>query len=401
MPLAGTGRALRAACMVLAVVAAGASPAAAKTRAAKMVAAMDATYTQYKDGLVGLCLGAVDEQTRRIRCYGRRAAGSAQAPDRDSLFGIASVTKTFTATLLAADVVRHRVRLGAPVRKFIAPTDGKVNYPANVTLRDLAQHYSGIRRDAGDVADFHELYRRAGECLVDPSCAVSAPTYSNFAYDVLGIILGRRDGFSPQPLPSGYVMPPWEPDLQQQVLAPLDLHHTATYVGWDRANKLPYYNDHIAQGTTVDGQPYSMTEIVGSPVTDASGALTSSPHDMLRWLRYSMFGAKRGVLKKAFFLLHRRTRIQRPINATTQIGLAWNVDHEDGFRVVNKAGKLKGYVSFVSFLQDRPRGVFVLANNVPADFAAADISCTLMRALPPDNAGIPCPAADDGATTTR
>jgi CubicO group peptidase (beta-lactamase class C family) len=148
----------------------------------------------------------------------------------------------------------------------------------------------------------------------------------------------------------------------------------------------------------VDGQPYSTTEIVGTPVTDAAGALTSSPRDVLRWLRYSMFGAKRGVLKKAFPLLHRRTSIQRPINATTQIGLAWNVDSEGGYRVVNKAGMVKGYVSFLSFLQDRRRGVFVLANNVPTDFAAADISCTLMRALPPRDAGIPCPAADDAGT---
>jgi CubicO group peptidase (beta-lactamase class C family) len=399
MTVAGTGRALRAACVVLIVLAAGTTPAAAKTRAAKMVAAMDATYAHYKDGLVGLCLGAVDKQTRRVRCYGRTAVGSTQRPDRHSLFGIASVTKTFTATLLATDVIRHRVKLNAPVRKFIPPTDGRVNYPAGVTLRDLAQHYSGIARNAGDVADFHELYREAGECLIDPSCAVTAPSYSNFAYDVLGIVLGRRDGFSPQALPSGRVMPPWEPDLQQQVLAPLGLHHTATYVGWDRAGELPYYNAHIAQGTKANGQPYSTTEIVGTPVTDASGALVSSPRDVLRWLRYSMFGAKRGVLRKAFFLLHRRTSIQRPINATTQIGLAWNVDHEDGYRVVNKAGMVKGYVSFLSFLQDRRRGVFVLANNVPTDFAAADISCTLMRALPPNNAGIPCPAADDSATT--
>jgi CubicO group peptidase (beta-lactamase class C family) len=362
-----------------------------------MVSAMDATYAQYQDGLVGLCLGAVDKQTRRIRCYGRKAAGSTRAPDRDSLFGTASLAKTYTATLLAADVVRHRVRLRAPVRKFIPPTDGRVNYPAGVTLRDLAQHYSGIPRDAGDVADFHELYRRAGECLIDPSCAVSAPSYSNWAYDILGILLGRRDGFSPQPLPSGYVMPPWEPDLQKQVLAPLGLHHTASYVGWDRAGKLPYYNAHIAQGTTTDGDPYSMTERAGMPVTDPSGGLTSSSRDVMRWLRYSMFGAKRGVLRKAFFLLHRRPSIQRPISPSTQIGLAWNVDHERGYRVVNKAGKLKGYVSFLSFLQHSRRGVFVLANNVPTDFAAADISCTLMRALPPHNAGIPCPAADDAA----
>jgi len=49
----------------------------------------------------------------------------------------------------------------------------------------------------------------------------------------------------------------------------------------------------------------------------------------------------------------------------------------------------------MSFLRNQRRGVFVMANNVPTAFGAPDISCKLMRRLPPRNDKIPCPAADD------
>jgi D-alanyl-D-alanine-carboxypeptidase/D-alanyl-D-alanine-endopeptidase len=401
MRVAGITRAAIAA-SVLVALAPGLAPATAKTRARKVSDAMDATYKTYRQGLVGLCLGAVDGPTRKIKCYGRVAPGSAKAPNADTLFGIASVTKTFTATLLASDVVRNRVKLGGLVKNFIPPADGAASFPANVTLKDLAQHYSGLPRDPPvAVHNFDELFSLAGACYATPGCRAKEPEtagfYSNWAFDILGIALGRRDGFAPQPLPSGNVMPPWEPDLQQQVLFPLGLHHTASFVGFDRAGQLPYYAAHVAQGVTSTGALWDETQFPGTPVTDAGGGLLSSSRDMLTWLRYSMFGAKKGVLKQAFPLLHRRTALQRD-SGLGKIGLAWNITSGKGYTVVNKAGSLRGFVSFVSFLQKKSRGVFVLANNAPTAFDAPDISCTLMRKLPPKNTKIPCPAADDTTT---
>jgi len=118
---------------------------------------------------------------------------------------------------------------------------------------------------------------------------------------------------------------------------------------------------------------------------------------MLKWLRYSMFGGSVGPLKGGFPLLYRRADLQRN-SGLGKIGLAWNITSDNGYNVVNKAGSLAGYGSFVSFLQKKSRGVFVMINNAPASFVPADISCKLLRALPPRKKKIPCPAADDKAT---
>ncbi|MDX6689335.1 MAG: serine-type D-Ala-D-Ala carboxypeptidase/endopeptidase [Solirubrobacteraceae bacterium] len=381
----------------------GTSPALAKTKSRRVIEAMDATYTHYKPGLVGLCLGAVDGKVRRIKCYGRVAPGSTNKPDADTLFGIASITKTFTATQLAVQVAQGKVKLGGLVRNFIPPADDPGNFPPNVTLKDLAQHYSGLPRDPPvAVTDFHQLFQLAGDCYATPGCRAKEPEtagfYSNWAFDILGIVLGRHAGFAPQPLPSGNVMPPWEPDLQQQVLFPLGLQHTASFVGFDRAGALPYYTAHVATGVTRTGAPFFTSQFPGTPVTDAGGGLMSSSRDMLKWLRYSMFGATNGALKDGFPLLYRRPLLYRN-SGLGKIGLAWNITSDKGYKVVNKDGKLAGYESFISFLQNKSRGVFVLLNDDPAAFAAPDVSCRLLRALPPRKKKIPCPAADDKATT--
>jgi D-alanyl-D-alanine-carboxypeptidase/D-alanyl-D-alanine-endopeptidase len=387
---------------VLAMVVPGASPAMARTKSRRVGDAMDATYKHYKSGLVGLCLGAVDGKVRKIKCYGRVGDGSARKPNADTLFGIASITKTFTATQLAVQVAQNKLKLGGLVKNFIPPADGAAKFPANVTLKDLAQHYSGLPRDPPvAVHDYDELFTLAGQCYATPGCRAKEPEtagfYSNWAFDILGIILGRHDGFAPQLLPSGNVMPPWEPDLQQQVLFPLGLKHTASFVGFDRAGALPYYAAHVATGRTSTGAPFYTSQFPGTPVTDAGGGLMSSSRDMLKWLRYSMFGATQGALKTGFPLLYRRPALYRN-SGLGKIGLAWNITSGKGYKVVNKDGKLAGYESFISFLQNKSRGVFVLLNDDPASFAAPDVSCKLLRALPPRKKKIPCPAADDVAT---
>jgi CubicO group peptidase (beta-lactamase class C family) len=387
---------------VLAAIVPCTSPALARTKSRRVFDAMDATYKHYKHDLVGLCLGAVDGKVRKVKCYGRVAVGSAKKPNADTLFGIASITKTFTATQLSAQVAEGKIKLGGLVKNFIPPVDGAANFPANVTLKDLAQHYAGLPRDPPvAVHDFHELFRLAGLCYATPGCRAKEPEtagyYSNWAFDILGIILGRHGGFAPQPLPSGNVMPPWEPDLQQRVLFPLGMHHTASFVGFDRAGTLGYYAAHVAPGRTSTGAPYFVSQFPGTPVTDAGGGLLSSSRDMLKWLRYSMFGATAGPLKNGFPLLYRRPDLYRN-SGLGKIGLAWNITSDHGYKVVNKDGKLAGYESFMSFLQNKSRGVFVLLNNDPVSFAAPDVSCKLLRALPPRKRKIPCPAADDKAT---
>ncbi len=75
------------------------------------------------------------------------AAGDERPLDADSVFEIGSVTKVFTALLLAEMAARGEVALEDPVAKFLP---GRVKMPAKgrkrITLLDLATYTSGLPR---------------------------------------------------------------------------------------------------------------------------------------------------------------------------------------------------------------------------------------------------------------
>ena len=74
-------------------------------------------------GLVGMCAGALAGDVSAIKCYGRTGAGSSQTPDERTLFQIGSISKTFTATLLADRVAQGTVSLDTTVRSLIPAGD--------------------------------------------------------------------------------------------------------------------------------------------------------------------------------------------------------------------------------------------------------------------------------------
>ncbi len=96
---------------------------------------------------VGIVVGIVEPEGRRIVSYGSTAKGGSKAVDGDTLFEIGSVTKVFTAQILAEAVARGAVKLDDPVAKLLPPS---VTVPEHggraITLLDLTTHRSGLPR---------------------------------------------------------------------------------------------------------------------------------------------------------------------------------------------------------------------------------------------------------------
>ena len=95
---------------------------------------------------LGMVVGVVTPEGRRVVAYGRQSTNDAQAPDGDTVFEIGSVSKVFTAWLLADMVNRGEVTLADPIDRHLPPTvrvkpngDGK-----GITLIDLATHTAGF-----------------------------------------------------------------------------------------------------------------------------------------------------------------------------------------------------------------------------------------------------------------
>ena len=307
-------------------------------------------------GATGIVVGILDaDGSRRFVSWGDAGPGAKPLGSR-SLFEIGSITKTFTATLLADMVVRGEVSLRDPVSKYLPQG---VSMPARggreITLLDLATHYSGLPRlgdnhapaDAQNpYADYtveklyaflssHQLRRDVG----------AEYEYSNVGVGLLGHVLARAAGQS------------WEDLVRTRILEPLGMTMTSISLDGERA-------EWMTRGHGKDGKPVPYWD--AADAIAAAGALRSNAEDMLKFVAANV-GPAQSPLERAMRETHRR---RKDINATRGIGLAWNVRTVGGRTLIGHGGGTAGYRTFVAFDPDTKVGVVVLGNS--GNFELAD-----------------------------
>ena len=97
----------------------------------------------------GIVVGVITKQAREIISYGHFDRDDSRVPNGDTVFEIGSISKVFTSLLLSEMVLEGEVKLSDPISKYLpawvhAPSrNGK-----QITLLDLATHYSGLPSDA-------------------------------------------------------------------------------------------------------------------------------------------------------------------------------------------------------------------------------------------------------------
>ncbi|MGO3307546.1 MAG: serine hydrolase domain-containing protein, partial [Sphingobacterium sp.] len=91
--------------------------------------------------------------------YGETKKGNGTLPTDTTLYEIGSLTKVFTAILLADLVTKEIVSLDDPIAKFLPDSVSVNTYIQGITFKQLANHTSGLPRMASntnEVAGFDE-----------------------------------------------------------------------------------------------------------------------------------------------------------------------------------------------------------------------------------------------------
>jgi len=174
---------------------------------------------------VGIAVDVLTAEGLTFEAQGRIGLDRGQTPSENTIFEIGSVTKVFTALLLADMIERGEVQLDDPVAKYLPQG---VNVPSRndkpITLADLVTHTSGLplmpsNIGATTLSNPYALYdsNRLFEFLSgfvlnrDPG---EAYEYSNLGGGLLGFVLARRAGLS------------YEGVLKQRITAPLGMKDT-------------------------------------------------------------------------------------------------------------------------------------------------------------------------------
>jgi len=312
---------------------------------------------QYADAGVypAMVVVMVDGGHAQVAGFGKLADG--RAPDGDTVFEIGSVTKTFTALLLAREVEAKTVSLDTPVATLLPDFKIPSRHGKPITLGLLAEQFSGLPRLPGNLqpADLGNPYADYGRDRLkaflagymlprDPGAAYE---YSNLGFGLLGEALAQHAKLSYGEL------------LQREVLAPLGMQSSgAELTSAMRARLAP---GHDEEGGVARHWHWD--------VLAGAGTLLSTGDDMSRYLQANM-GLLKTPLAAAMRLAHEP---RRDIGGGDRIGLAWMTHHTAQGDVIWHNGETGGYSSFIGFTSDGRRGVAILTNatGAPQDLGFA------------------------------
>src|SRR5699024_1152581 len=135
--------------------------------------------------------------------YGLRELGKSVPVNNQTLFGIASNSKAFTATALGILVEEGKIEWDAPVVEYLPWFRMSDPYVTReITVRDLLAHRSGLGLGAGDLLWWpgttysrEEIVRRLQNVPLENSFR-SAYAYDNVLYMVAGELIEEVTGQS-------------------------------------------------------------------------------------------------------------------------------------------------------------------------------------------------------------
>jgi CubicO group peptidase (beta-lactamase class C family) len=300
---------------------------------------------------VGVAVGILANGETRTLGRGRIADDRPSAPAGDTIFEIGSITKVFTATVLADLAQEGLVSLDDPVQRHLPIW---VELPVRdraVTLLDLATHRSGLPRLPRGMLRLAltERHNPYANFSVDDLHAAAATArlrrpgsrirYSNFGFGLLGEALALRAGTT------------YEVLVSERILRPLGMTDTMISVPPDKA-------DRFAQGHNRRGRAVSYWDLPSLP---GAGAFRSTVDDILKFLALQLDTGDSRLASAA-----RMTQEPRARRRILSVGLGWfmlPLQRGRPFQVIWHDGGTGGFRSVAGFVVETRTAVVVLTNS--------------------------------------
>ncbi|WP_342359378.1 serine hydrolase [Terrarubrum flagellatum] len=287
-----------------------------------------------------LVFGVVDGDKSEIIAFGRLDDGA--APDGDTVFEIGSITKTFTAAMLAQAALSDRIKLDTPVSQLLPDFKIPSRGGKEITLGELATQHSGLPRlptnllgrdPSNPYADYDaaklKTFLSGYQLPRDPGAAYE---YSNLGFGLLGYALAQLDRAT------------YDAFINEQIFKPLEMSMSSVAL-------TPTMRARLARGHDNQGRP---TKNWDFDALAGAGAIRSTTNDMLRYLRSNMGASPLASAMK--FAQEPRAALA----GAGRIGLAWMTTDKG---IVWHNGMTGGYASFIGFTSDRRRGIVIFSDT--------------------------------------
>lgn len=332
---------------------------------------------QAKTGVPGISVAVVkDDEVLLAKGYGVKEVGKPDKVDADTVFQLASVSKSVGSTVLSGLVGQGKVSWDDPVSTYLPDFTLKDPWVGqNVTIADMYAHRSGLPEHAGDLLEDlgytrSEVIEKLRQEPLDPFRVTYH--YGNFDITTAAEAASKAAGA------------PWE-DLSKTVLYdPAGMTSTSSrfddYMA--RSNRaVPHVEEDGTWVAKYQRQPDAQT---------AAGGVSSNATDMARWMRLQLgegtLDGKQIIASEPLAESHLPEIIASPPRGPSSpagfYGLGYNVGYDASahLRLSHSGAFALGAGTNYVMLPADQLGIVVLTNGQPDGMSEA-ITATFVDIL--------------------
>ncbi|WP_237274432.1 serine hydrolase domain-containing protein [Tenacibaculum ovolyticum] len=303
-----------------------------------------------------ISVGAIiNEETYELH-KGELTKGQGNKPTNETLYEIASLTKTFTGTLLAKAIVDNKVSLDDDIRKVLGGDYTNLEFKDEpITYKHLVTHRSGIpnmfpnRPDIFKNPDFDKLpfiinklqegytkdkFIKELQLVNLDTIPGSKFEYSNAATNLLGFCL------------ENIYDKKFEDLLKENLLDPLKMSHTKILLTKEDQFKLAQgYNERNMK------MPFNSIKYM-----NAEGGIKSTLPDMMKYVKFH--------LEKEDPVVERAHQEVLGLWEDFDNGLFWQIAKTKGEPIkIFQNGGAFGSSSWLTIIPEKKMGVFIITNQ--------------------------------------
>jgi CubicO group peptidase (beta-lactamase class C family) len=270
----------------------------------------------------------------------------------ETIYRIGSISKTFTAAVLAQLVDRKVVALDDPVEKYFPEIRG-LDKPrpgaSPITFRHLASHTAGIIREpnlsgaaSGPIADWEAKVLASIPATSFDTVPGARYAYSNIGYGILGLALSRA------------AKSPFMKLVEDGIFKPLGMT-SSTFIIGDQLR--PFLSTGYGPGTSEDTPA---REHLGRGYKVPNGGIYTTVTDLARFMG-ALMGAGRPILSDTM----RRAMLTKQTPGATpgSYGLGLQLTARPGEPInAGHGGAVAGYTCAMAFDPEAKVGVILLRN---------------------------------------
>ena len=325
---------------------------------------------EYRE-LPGMSIGIVyDQELIYAKGFGYSNLEKKSSATSKTIYRIASITKTFTATAIMQLRDEGKLGLDDPITKYLPWFSIQNPFPnaPEITIRQLITHTSGLPREAAYPYWTDRKFPSMEEIATAlPKQEMIYATETEYKYSNLGLALAGE-------IVSVISGMPYDIYIEENIFNPLEMKSSRVFLSEKEKEEL--------------ATPYSKRLPDGSrkimPFTDSKGLtpaanISSNVEDLSRYISFQFGeGKKEGAQILKGSTLHEMHRVQWLHESwTSGQGLGFRVWKHGENSVVGHGGWVAGNRTQISFIPKEKVGVIVMTNSddgSPGFFASRILS---------------------------